>query len=67
MRLNSKKQRDHAGFSVELICRTIMSHSPDGEWNSEWNDALRYLQAAQEILERTGFYSDEYDSTAAAY
>jgi len=67
MRLNSKKDRDNAGFSVELICRTIMSHSPNGEWSPEWNEALRHLQAAQEILERTGFYSDEYDSTAAAY
>jgi hypothetical protein len=67
MRLNGKKERDQAGFAIELVCRTIMSHPPHGEWSDEWMEALKHLRQAQEILERTGFYSDGYDPKLAAY
>ena len=67
VRLHGKKQRDEAGFAVELVCRTIMSHPPYDGWSEEWMDALKHLRQAQEILERTGFYSDDYDPNLAAY
>ena len=67
MRLHNKQERDDVGFAIELLCRTIMSHPPDDEWSEEWMDALKYLREAQEILQRTGFYSGDYDPTLAAY
>ena len=67
MRLQSKDERDSAGFAVELIRRTIMSHPPYDGWNDEWTEALESLSKAQEILQRTGFYSDDYEPTLAAY
>lgn len=67
MRLHGKRQRDEAGFAIELVCRTIMSHPPCDGWSDEWMDALDYLKKGQEILKRTGFYSDDYDPKLAAY
>lgn len=67
MRLQSKEERDSAGFAVELIRRTIMSHPPHDGWNDEWMEALESLSKAQEILERTGFYSEDYEPTLASY
>ena len=67
MRLNSKEQRDEAGFAIELVRRTIMSHPPYDGWSDEWREALQHLTQAQEILKRTGFYTDDYDPTLAAY
>ena len=67
MRLNSKKERDSAGFALELIRRTIMSHPPYDGWSDEWMNALDHLNKAQEILLQTGFYSDSFDPVLAAY
>jgi len=68
VKLHGKKQRDEAGFAIELVRRTIMSASPHEEgWSKEWMDALKHLSQAQEILQRTGFYSDDYNPTLAAY
>mgnify|MGYP006277775269 CR=1 FL=1 len=69
MRLHGMQERDRAGFGVELIKRTILSHPPfekDG-WSEEWMTALEHLSKAQEILQRTKFYSDEFDPGLAAY
>lgn len=67
MRLNSKEQRDKAGFAIELVRRAIMSHPPYDGWSDEWKEALQHLTQAQEILKRTGFYTDDYDPTLAGY
>jgi hypothetical protein len=67
MRLNLKSERDSAGYAVELIRRTIMSHPPYDGWSEEWMSALDHLTKAQEILSRTGFYSGGYDPNLAAY
>jgi hypothetical protein len=67
MKLYGERQRDEAGFAIELVCRTIMSHPPYDGWSDEWMDALTHLKQAQEILLRTGFYSDKFDPKLAAY
>ena len=46
MRLQSKDERDSAGFAIELVCRTIMSHPPRDGWNDEWIEALESLSTA---------------------
>ena len=66
MRLNSKQQNDEAGFAIELVIRTIMSHSPH-EHTEDWKKAYRLLQEAQNILVATGFYSEEFDPKLSAY
>ena len=63
MKLHGKQQRDDAGFAIELVRRTIMSHPP----HEEWEKALYHLNQAQDILKRTGFYSDDFDPRTAAY
>ena len=67
MRLHGKQQRDEAGFAIELVCRTIMSHPPNDGWSDEWMNALDYLKKGQEILRKTSFYSDDFDPNIAAY
>ena len=66
MRLNSQEQRDQAGFAIELIKRTVMSHPPCEAWN-DWMKAVRLLDEAQEILIKTSFYSKEFDPKDASY
>lgn len=66
MRLHGMKQRDDAGFAIQLVIRTIMSHPPDKN-KEDWMKAYRLLQEAQNILVETGFYSDDFDPRLAAY
>ncbi len=66
MRLNSKQQNDEAGFAIQLVIRTIMSHSPH-EHTEEWIKAYKLLEEAQSILVSTGFYSDDFNPNLAAY
>jgi len=66
MRLHGMKQRDDAGFAIQLVIRTIMSSSPDKN-KQDWMKAYQLLQEAQDILVRTGFYSDDFDPSLAAY
>jgi len=66
MRLNSKQQNDEAGFAIQLVIRTIMSHSPH-EHTEEWMKAYGLLQEAQNILIKTGFYSEKFDPGLASY
>lgn len=67
MRLHGKKERDAAGFAIDLVCRTIMSHPPYDGWSDEWLTALKHLEKGQEILLRTGFYSEDYGDNLSAY
>ena len=66
MRLHGMKQRDDAGLAIQLVIRTIMSHSPDKN-KQDWMKAYRLLQEAQDILVQTGFYSGDFDPSRAAY
>ncbi len=66
MRLNSSQERDDAGFAIELIRRTILSHSPHGH-TQQWKEAQRLLGEAQQILIETGFYSDDFNPSLASY
>ena len=66
MRLHGKEQRDEAGFAVQVICQTIRSQGAH-EHSKEWREALVALRKAQKILIDTGFYSDKFDPSLAAY
>lgn len=68
MRLNSLEQRDQAGLAVQLIIRTTMSFRAENSANQKaWDDARKKLQEAQELLIESGFYSEDFDPTLAAY
>lgn len=68
MRLYSKEERDDAGLAVELIIRTLLSFPADDRGDQPaWDEAYRCLQRAQDLLKESGFYSDEFDPTLAAY
>jgi hypothetical protein len=68
MRLYSKEERDNAGFALELILRTLLSFPADNpDAQPAQNEALRCLQKAQELLKESGFYSEEFDPSLAAY
>lgn len=67
-RLNSLKQRDEGGLAVQLIIRTTISFRAENPVNQKaWDDAREKLQEAQELLMRSGFYSEGFDPTIAAY
>jgi hypothetical protein len=66
MRLASKEERDQAGFALELIRRTILSHSPHSH-TKQWKEAQKLLGEAQQILIETGFYSDDFNPSLASY
>lgn len=68
MRLYSKEERDNAGFAIELNKRTLLSFPADSPDNQAVQDkAHKYLIKAQELLIESGFYSDEFDPSLAAY
>jgi len=68
MRLTSFEQRDQAGFAVQLIIRTTMSYrAEDSKKQKDWDVARKKLQEAQELLTQSGFYSEDFDPSLAAY